>query len=57
MIIMIMIMIMIIITIVMIMIIEDACGESPPHRRAHEQKNPPDAGGTRVGRRERRPAR
>ena len=57
--IMIVVMKIIIITIIIMFmkIIEDACGESPPHRRAHEQKNPPDAGGTRVGRRERRPAR
>ena len=30
------------IIIIMVIVIEDACGESPPHRRAHEQKNPPE---------------
>ena len=34
----------VIIVVVIVIIIEDACGESPPHRRAHEQKNPPERG-------------
>ena len=45
--------VIIIITIIIVIVIEDACGESPPHHRAQEQ----NIHRTRMGRRERRPAR
>ena len=39
-----MIIMMIIIVMITVMIIEDACGESPPHHRAHKQKADRKAG-------------
>ena len=30
--------VIVIVTVIGIIIIEDACGESPPHHRAHKQK-------------------